>query len=274
MKTLPIAVQVYSVRDDAQKDFKGTIQKLKDIGYDAVELAGLYDIPAAEIRRILDEAGIPAISAHVPFRQLLSDPEKVIGDYVTIGVKYIAIPYLEESDRPGTDNFSSTVESIREIAKTAKEMGIITLYHNHDFEFIKMPDGQYALDYLYEQIPADLLQTEIDTCWVNVAGENPVQYIEKYSGRSPVVHLKDFYKEGHTKNMYELIGTQVKKEEGDSGLFEFRPVGSGMQDFPSILQASIDAGSEWVVVEQDQSNGCTPMEAVTMSREYLKSLGW
>ena len=73
--------------------------------------------------------------------------------------------------------------------------------------------------------------------------------------------------------MYQLIGTDVEEQESH-GFFEFRPVGSGMQDFPSILQASLDAGAQWVVVEQDQSNGRTPMEAVTMSREYLKSQGW
>ena len=69
------------------------------------------------------------------------------------------------------------------------------LYHNHDFEFVKMPNGQYALDYIYTEIPADLLQTELDICWVKVAGEEPVDYIKKYAGRAPVVHLKDFYKD-------------------------------------------------------------------------------
>ena len=75
--------------------------------------------------------------------------------------------------------------------------------------------------------------------------------------------------------MYELIGIETeKKEEKEAGFFEFRPVGSGMQNFPEILEASIDAGAQWVIVEQDQSNDCPPMEAVKKSRDYLKSLGW
>lgn len=274
MNKLPVAVQVYSVREDAEKDFKGTVQKIKDMGYDAVELAGLYSYTPEEIRAMLDEVGIPAISAHVPFKELMADLEGTVAKYATVGVKYIAIPYLEEEDRPGTAKFEENVVKFAEICRACKAQGITTLYHNHDFEFIKMPDGRYALDYIYDTIPADLLQTEIDTCWVNVAGENPADYIRKYTGRSPVVHLKDFYKEGVAANMYELIGTEVKEEEDKGGFFEFRPVGSGMQDFPSILQASLDAGSHWVVVEQDQSNGRTPMEAIKMSREYLKSLGW
>ena len=273
MKTLPVAVQVYSVRDDAEKDFAGTMKKIKEIGYDGVELAGLYGKEPAEIKAAIEAAGLQAVSAHVPFQELVADMEGTIQKYVEIGVKYIAIPYLMEEDRPGTPKFEGNVKLFEEIGKACKAHGIQTLYHNPDFEFIKMPDGRYALDYIYDTIPADLLQTEIDTCWVNVAGENPAAYVKKYSGRAPVVHLKDFYKEGKPGNMYQLIGTDVEEQE-NKGFFEFRPVGSGMQDFPSILEASLEAGAKWVVVEQDQSNGRTPMEAITMSREYLKGLGW
>lgn len=273
MKTLPVAVQVYSVRDDAAKDFAGTMKKIKEIGYDGVELAGLYGLSPAEIKTAIADAGLVPLSAHVPFETLEADLEGTVGQYAEIGVKFIAIPYLTEEDRPGGPKFEKNVEFFGEIAKACKAHGILTLYHNHDFEFFKMPNGQYALDYIYSSIPADLLQTEIDTCWVKVAGEDPAAYIKKYTGRSPVVHLKDFYKEGRPANLYKLIGTDVKEEESH-GVFEFRPVGSGMQDFPSILEASVEAGAQWVVVEQDQSVGRTPMEAIAMSREYLKNQGW
>ena len=188
-------------------------------------------------------------------------------------MQYIAIPYLMEEDRPGTEKFLENIEIFRQIGEACNKVGITLLYHNHDFEFIKMPNGQYALDYIYSEIPASLLQTEIDICWVNVAGEVPADYIRKYTGRAPVVHLKDFYKEGKPANMYELIGTEVKKEESH-GTFEFRPVGHGDQDFGPILEASVEAGAQWVVVEQDQSNGRPPMEAINLSRQYLKEQGW
>lgn len=123
----------------------------------------------------------------------------------------------------------------------------------------------------YQEIPADLLQTELDTCWVNVGGENPAQYVRKYTGRAPIVHLKDF-SGSKTENMYSLIGTDAAKEEA-SEKFEFRPIGYGRQDIPSILAASEDAGAGWVIVEQDSpSMGKTPMECAKMSIDYLKSI--
>jgi sugar phosphate isomerase/epimerase len=146
------------------------------------------------------------------------------------------------------------------------------LYHNHDFEFVKI-DGKYALDILYDSVPAEYLQTELDTCWVNVGGEEPAAYVRKYSGRAPVVHLKDFYGE-KSEDMYELIGIENKAPKRP-GNFEFRPVGSGIQNFPAIIDAALDAGAEWLVVEQDVATmGLTPLQSIEKSREYLRSIGY
>ena len=177
---LPIAVQLYSVRDEMEKDFCGTVKKIKDMGYEGVEFAGLFGKSGTEVKAICDEIGITPVSAHVPYYDMLDNPEAVLKDYRDMGCKYVAVPYLTEECRPGTEGWTSTVDGIRKIAEAAEKMGIQLLYHNHDFEFIKI-DGKYALDILYDTIPADLLKTEIDTCWVNVGGENPAEYIEKYS---------------------------------------------------------------------------------------------
>ena len=168
------------------------------------------------------------------------------------------------------------VETIDRIGECCNRHGIVLMYHNHDFEFQTRIDGMYALDYLYKTVPADRLQTEIDTCWVNVAGENPADYVRKYTGRAPVVHLKDFWKkEGKSGKMYELIGIKDDGNgEAEEKTFGFMPVGYGQQDIPSILQASLDAGAKWVVVEQDASDERPPLEAIAMSREYLKKQGW
>ena len=273
---LPVAVQLYSVRDDMEKDFYGTIRKMKEFGYDGVEFAGLFGQNPEEIKAFCEEIGIVPISAHVPYYDMLENPEAVLADYKTIGCKYVVVPYLTEECRPGTDGFAATVEGVRKIGEAAKALGLQLLYHNHDFEFVKIGE-EYALDVLYSSVSEDLLKTEIDTCWVNVAGVNPSEYIEKYSGRSPVVHLKDFKRSGEKLGkLYDLIGIDDEgetQEEEDS--FSFMPVGYGVQDIPAILAACEEAGAEWVIVEQDNpAKGDTPENSVKLSREYLKTLNW
>lgn len=270
--SLPVAVQLYSVRGDAKNDFYGTLKSVKEMGYDGVEFAGLHGYAPAEVKKMCEELGLVPISAHVPYRDMVADAEGVLSQYAEIGCKFVVVPYLVEVDRPGTENFPKVIENVKMIGEVANKLGMKLLYHNHDFEFVKL-DGKYALDILYEEVPSEFLATEIDTCWANVGGEDPASYILKYSGRSPVVHLKDFFGE-KSEDMYELIGIEKKAPTRPSN-FEFRPVGSGLQNFPAILDAAEKAGAEWVVVEQDSpSMGLTAMESIEKSREYLKTLGY
>ena len=107
--SLPVAVQVYSVRDDAKADLKGTLKKIKEMGYDGVEFAGLYDHTAAEVKAMCEEIGLVPLSAHVPFVDMLKDPHGVLSTYAEIGCKYVAVPYLVPEHRPGTPNFPFVV---------------------------------------------------------------------------------------------------------------------------------------------------------------------
>ena len=269
---LPIAIQLYSVRDDAAADMRGTLQKIREMGYDGVEFAGLHGHTAEEVREMCQEIGLLPLSAHVPYDEMVADPEGVLGQYAAIGCRYVAIPYLMPEYRPGTPGFADVIRNAAMLGEVANRLGMTLLYHNHDFEFQKI-DGKYALEVLYDTVPASLLQTELDVCWVRVGGEEPAAYIRKYTGRAPVVHLKDFYKEGKQANMDEVIGIATEKKK-ETGKFEFRPVGHGMQNIPPVLDAALEAGSKWVVVEQDQSYDTPALEAVKMSRDYLKGLGW
>jgi len=271
MKKMLVGVQVYSVRDDAEKDFAGTMKQIKEMGYDGVELAGLYGIPAEEIAAIAKEVGLTIISAHVPVAEMMEDEQKVIADYKTLGCRYIAVPYLPEEMRYGTEQYAEVLKVIDRMGKLCAENGMTLLYHNHDFELDKNENGDYPLDLLYTEMPADLLQTELDTCWVKVSGIDPAGYIRKYANRCPIVHLKDFVGE-KSDNMYALIGID-EKEEKKSEAFAFRAVGDGCQDWASILEAASESGAEWVVVEQDQHYDYTPMEDIARSRSYLKTLG-
>jgi sugar phosphate isomerase/epimerase len=254
------------------KDFKGTLQKVKELGYDGVEFAGLYDNTPEQVKAMCAEIGLNPISAHVPLQEMLEDVDKVIADYKAIGCQYIVVPYVTEERRPGGELFKQMIEEIRGIGEKCKAAGLVLLYHNHDFEFAKTETGEFGLDYLYANVSADLLQTELDQCWVKYAGQDPVAYLQKYEGRSPVVHLKDYYASGEQKeDPYALIGLN-EGEKKENTAFEFRPLGYGVQDIPAIIEASKKAGSKWLIVEQDQpSMGKTPMECAAMSMEYLKN---
>lgn len=113
----------------------------------------------------------------------MQDPEKTMADYAKIGCKYIAIPYLTPEYRPGGEKFEAMLEGAKVLGEAANRHGLTLLYHNHDFEFVKI-GGEYALDVIYSTVSAELLQTEIDTCWANVGGVNPAEYIKKYTGQS------------------------------------------------------------------------------------------
>ena len=271
---LPIALQLYTVRGDMEQDFKGTLQKVKALGYDGVEFAGLFNNAPADINAMCKEIGLVPISAHVPLADMLADVDKVIADYKAIGCEYIVVPYVTEERRPGGDKFFQMVDEIRAIGEKCKAAGLTLLYHNHDFEFKKLESGEYGLDYLYANVPADLLQTELDQCWVKYSGLDPVEYLKKYTGRAPVVHLKDIHIEGKQEGDPYALNGWNENETKKSSAFEFRPLGNGVQDIPSIIAAAKEAGSKWLVVEQDQpSMGKTPIECAATSMEYLKSIG-
>ncbi|MBQ9507165.1 MAG: sugar phosphate isomerase/epimerase [Clostridia bacterium] len=266
----PIALQLYTVRDEMEADFAGTLKKVKEMGYEGVEFAGLFGHTAAEVKALCEEIGLDPISAHVPFTDMMEDPS-ILEDYAAIGCRYAVIPYLTEEYRPGSEKFREVIEGAAMLGEKAKALGMTLAYHNHDFEFTKL-DGVYALDILYKEVPADVLQAELDTCWVRVGGEDPAGYIRKYAGRVDVLHLKDYFG-SKTENMYALIGLDEDEKKDTQGKFEFRPLGSGVQDFPGILAAAAESGVKWVVVEQDEpSMGLSRMESAKKSIDYLKTL--
>ena len=270
---IPVALQLYSVRGDMAQDFYGTLKAVKEMGYDGVEFAGLYDNEPAQIKAWCEELGLNPISAHVPLVEMLTDIDKVIADYKTIGCEYIVVPYVTAERHPDGEQWAQTIEEIKAIGQKAKDAGLVLLYHNHDFEFKLTPEGKIGLDALYEAVPAELLQTELDLCWVKYAGQCPVEYVKKYANRAPVVHFKDYFAAGEqTEDPYALIGLN-EGEKKESKAFEFRPLGCGVQDVAALLAAAKEADSKWIVVEQDSpSLDKSPMECVKMSIDYLKSL--
>ncbi|MBR5649958.1 sugar phosphate isomerase/epimerase family protein [Pseudobutyrivibrio sp.] len=277
-KKLPVGIQVYGLRDlleNTPENFKNVMTKVKEMGYDGVELAGLYGLEPKFVKETLDEVGLIPISAHVAFQEMMDDIDKVIADYSVIGVKYLVMPYMAEEYRPANpEGFKEFLPLLNQVGEKIHKAGMTFLYHNHDFEFVKLENGKWGYDEMFDAIPAENLQSELDTCWCDVATGEAPEFIKKYTDRIPVVHLKDYIKKGEVKNMYKLIGIDEEESEGDTGYFGFRSVGFGQMLWEPVLEAAIDANAQWVIVEQDEHYELEPLECARRSREYLRILGW
>jgi sugar phosphate isomerase/epimerase len=247
--TPPIALQLYTLRSDLEKDFEGTLKQVADLGYAGVELAGMGGRTAAQLRELLDGLGLKVASAHVGLQQFDADTGQVLDDLTTLGSSFVAIPFLPPELRGSAEAFLSLGQKLNRVGAQCKERGIQLCYHNHNFEFEKF-DGVYALDLLYQNTDPQLLQAEIDAYWVQYAGEDPVAYIKKYADRTPLVHLKDM---------------------ADDGTRFFAEVGTGLVDIDAVIAAATSA--KWLIVEQDQSRS-SPLESVAISIENLRKKGY
>ncbi|GIP20274.1 sugar phosphate isomerase/epimerase [Paenibacillus sp. J22TS3] len=244
-----IGLQLYTVRESLEQDFEGTIRKVAELGYHGVEFAGYYGRTAEQVKELLAETGLEALGSHIGYERL----KQSLGDEVAfnqiIGNKYLIIPYLSEDQRKG---WQGAIDGIRSLGMKAAEEDMVLLYHNHDFELSEEYEGQPALDAMFSQVPASLLQAELDTCWVHFAGYDPVEYILKYTGRLPLVHFKDM----------------VTKADGSAETVE---LGQGEVDLKAIADAAVASGAEWLVVEQDECLRNDPLKCIEISMEWIKN---
>ncbi len=255
------------------KDFKGTLEKVKEAGYDYVEFAGYFGHSAQEVKDILDKLELICCSVHQGPELFIEKGQEAVDYLKTIGAKYCAIPwYGIENYENG--NFPKTIAMFEKVGKLLKKNGIQLTYHNHDFEF-KLLDGEYILEKIYAALPG-LIEGELDTCWAKYAGVDPVSIIRKYKGKMKTLHLKDFtcnkLASGPVYALIDNSGNEIPTSKEDNG-FAFRPLGMGMQDFTAILEAASYCDIDYVIVEQDESKDMPALDAARISRSYLRSLG-
>ncbi len=243
-----IAIQLYTVRSLAATDMLGTIRKIGEVGYKAVEFAGYGNSNPKEIRPVLDESGIRAISAHVPVADFDSRLDGVIDDLTTLGCEHAVVPWLPP-ERRTLEEFQTLVPKFNTWAARCKEAGLRFGYHNHDFEFTTL-NGKRIWDLLIDQTDPTLVNFQVDVGWVEHTGTSAVATIKSLKGRVPLLHVK------------ELSGDPNKPDP---------PFGEGIIDWPPVFAAAREAGSEWYIVEQDKpTNPIT--DAATSFRNLEKAL--
>ncbi|MEH6992466.1 sugar phosphate isomerase/epimerase [Neobacillus drentensis] len=248
MTYIPVAVQMYTLRDESEKDFAGTLKRVAELGFDGVEFAGYGGLAPREVRGLLDKLGLVAVSSHVSLDEMENNLAQVIEEQKILGSKYVVCPYLMD-DRRSEDDYKALISVLDQIGEACSQEGITLLYHNHDFELERLSDGRMALEAIFDDTNPDNVQTELDVYWLKKAGESPVEWLNRYKNRSPLVHLKDM--------------------TTDAEQF-FAELGTGGVDIESILNSGDENGVKWWVVEQDMSRR-TPFESIEISLKYLKT---
>lgn len=242
MRKIPVALQLYTLREEVEKDFKGTLRKVAEMGFDGVELAGHGGQGILEVKEALQSCGLQAVSSHVPLADLRNDLEKTLEEQLELGVTFIVCPYLTEEER----DYALLISDLNAIGKRCHEAGLTLCYHHHDFEVRAEYKGRPALSSILEETQ---VEPELDIYWLTYAGERPSEWIERYN--PPLVHLKDMTTDGERF---------------------FAELGTGGVDLDSVFASGESADIQWWIVEQDASK-TSPIESVRKSMDYLIQIG-
>ena len=255
MPNLPIALQLYTVRDQTAIDYAGTVRKVAAMGYHGVEFAGQKSLSHAEQKALIQELGLKVAGGHEPLSALEGDLDELITRYQDLGSDYLTLPSIPGEWREAAE-FGPLFEQLNAIGKRCRERGLTFSYHNHDFEFKLRAGDKTFFDALMASTDADYVQSQVDVYWVHFAGLDPAALIRQYAGRCSLIHLKDMPKDF----------TEMSRPA------RFAEVGEGQMDMAAIFAASEASGATWYIVEQDQCERPS-LESAKLSFDNLKAMG-
>jgi sugar phosphate isomerase/epimerase len=243
--TARIGTALYTVRDECARDLEGTLVALSEMGYEGVELFDLQGYSPQRFVAASDAAGLALCGRHVSFAVLERDLPAVARDAEILGTCRIVLGWIEppSSEREAR----AVVERLVRAADEAAVLGLELGFHNHDGELRRLDGGVSFVDLLLEQ---PTLFLELDLGWVWWAGADPLEVLESTRGRSPLVHVKDFRARGERS---------------------FCPVGDGGVGYERVAPAAVAAGAEWLLVEQDETDGAA-LDAVRRSYSALDAM--
>lgn len=242
----PIALQLYSVREELKRDFDGTLAQIVDMGYTAVE-TGEFAGDAQQQAETFNRFGLQVVAAHV--KPPAGEHKASSLDFLeALHCSRLVVPWLDPKVYfQSADGVSRAADLLNEAASNTWERGLQFHYHNHDFEFGRVAD-RLAFDILLEKLDPDVL-FEIDTYWVQTAGTEADELLRRLGARAPLLHIKD----GPLDRERPMVA-----------------VGDGQMDFAKVIPAA-EPHTRWLIVELDRCAG-DMMEAVAQSYRYLTEL--
>jgi sugar phosphate isomerase/epimerase len=248
MRRDQISLQLYTVREETARDMPGTLRRISEIGYPAVEFAGFGGENAEDLSNILYDLGLRASGAHVPFHSWETDPGSVITDMHTLDCAHAILPMAPPDQHRDETAVARLAGSLNRWGDLCRQEGVTFSYHNHDFEFAPL-DGTTMWEVLVRETDPELVYFELDLYWVRYGGANPETLLREVADRVSLVHVKD-----------------MASDEQRSDL----PVGEGIMPWTSLLEAADVAEVEWYVAEQD--NPRDALEDVRISLQYMREL--
>ena len=254
----PVGLQLYTLRDQLEKDVAGTISQVAKIGYTDVEIYSLYGKSPADFGKILKDNGITASSGHYLLPDVKTKWDQRVEDAHALGLKYMVNAILQPDERKSFDDYKRLVDVFNRAGEKTRAAGIQFCDHNHNFEF-KTYGNTTAYEYLLNTLDPKLVKFEMDCFWVTHAGHDPVVYFKKYPGRFPLLHIKD------------MKDKPAPSHELDAKMGLFAPVGQGTINWKRIFAGARQGGMQHYYVEQDYCEQ-PPLEAIRISFDYLSKL--
>jgi len=234
----PLAVQLWSFRNDFKKDVPGTLKRVRGLGFTNVELAGYYGMTAQQFRAELDKAGLKAVSMHIEYKTARDKMDEVIRDAKILGVEDVGVPWIKS---PFTKaDCLQAIQVFNQAGEKLAANGLRFFYHVHGYEFVPNEGEQGTLfDLLVAKTNPRFVGFQLDTYHVAYPGQDPAKLLQKYPGRFLSLHLKDLRK--------GVVGD-------DSGAFKEKdatPIGQGAINWPELLKAAQKEGVKWYIIEDE-----------------------
>lgn len=244
----PIALQLYTVRDQMKNDFVGTLKQVSKIGYAGIEGGGPGPLSLADYKKLLADLKLIPISTGAGIKSFQGEAgEKMLAQCRELGTKYAMIGYEK---RDSAEGWKAWGREITEAGKTAKAGGLILQYHNHAHEFEKY-DGKTAHEIIFENADRQYIRPQIDVGWVQRAGQDPVAVLRRFKDWNlKTIHVKD---------------TTAPPDP------KWIEVGNGTLPVKAVHAAAQEIGVEWYIVEQDDWDKPS-IEAAAISFENLKKV--
>lgn len=253
----PVGLQLYSLRDQFNRDVPGTLDKVKGLGFELVELAGTYGLSPEAFAQQLAARGLKPIAAHFPYERYRDDAEGVAREAKALGLKYSGVAWIPHEGAFDERTCREAIAVFNHAGEVLAKHGLRFFYHQHGYEF--QPFGQGTLfDLMMAETHPKFVSYQMDLLWTVHPGQDPVKLLNKYGKRWELMHLKDL-KKGVKGDLSG--GTDVRNDVA---------LGTGQMDFPAILKAAKKAGTKYYFIEDESPSVLTQLPQSLRFLEQIK----